>query len=135
MEKHDSKCLGAGFSLPLSATHAKPKGDLLTRFILVNLLLPDLPQELVGLVHVRTGESEGKISCTQVLTCPSSVPSGGDQHTRVPVFFTQTRRAAVPPLMIGLQISLGLERSTTIHCVFEKITHTQTELIKCVLTT
>lgn len=119
MEKHNSKWLEGGFSLPLSATHAKPKGDLLMRFILMNLLLPDLPQELVILVHVKTGKPKGIISCSQVLTCPPSVPSGGDS-THVPVFFTQTQWVVVPPFMIGLQISLGLKRSTTTHCVFEK---------------
>lgn len=50
-EKYNSKCLEAEFSLPLSVVYAKQKGDLLTCFILTNLLLPDLPQELV-IVHV-----------------------------------------------------------------------------------
>lgn len=69
-EKYNSKCLEAGFSLPLSVVYAKQNGDLLTHFILMNLLLPDLPRELVVLVHVaRTGKSEGIISCSQVSTC------------------------------------------------------------------
>ena len=52
MNKYNSKCLEAGFSLPLPVIYVKQKGDLLIRFILMDLLLPDLPQELVVLVHV-----------------------------------------------------------------------------------
>lgn len=50
--------------------YAKQKGDLLTHFILMNFLLPDVPQELVILVRVAsTGKSEGMMSCSQVLAC------------------------------------------------------------------
>lgn len=69
-EKYNSKCLEAGFSLPFSVIYAKQKGDLLTHFILINLLLPDLAQELVVLVRVaRTGKSKGMIACSRVLAC------------------------------------------------------------------
>lgn len=50
VKKYNSKCLEAGFSLPLSFIGVKQKGNLLTHFILMNLLLPDLPHELVALV-------------------------------------------------------------------------------------
>jgi len=36
-EKYNSKCLEAGFSLPLSVIYAKQKGDLLAHFVLMNL--------------------------------------------------------------------------------------------------
>ena len=50
-------------------------------------------------------------------------------------FSPKPGKGATPPFMIGLKISLGLKRNTAAHCLFEKITHTQIELLKtCILT-